>query len=251
METIIDILNRDDNSVFEPYKKELKFLCKENNVYLMDNHLGAAWCWIKTCLAQEEYGFIHIDRHLDLDRHPRCPKASFQAITNPEITLQDYLHLSWELLGSNPIKCFQWNNYILNCKEFYPQWFRPGVFLTKERPSLDYDGFTFNRFPGCISILRDCFSSNKKWIVNLDLDYFFMGRGYDDNDSERIECCYKESSIQHLMSVFSSNRDKIQVLTIALSPECCGGMEHSLNVLGLISESIPELKQMEVMLRGH
>lgn len=44
----------------------LVFLWKTNNVYVMDNHLAAAWCWMQECDADTRYNFMHIDKHNDL-----------------------------------------------------------------------------------------------------------------------------------------------------------------------------------------
>lgn len=35
----------------------LVFLWKTNNVYVMDNHLAAAWCWMQECNTDTRYNF--------------------------------------------------------------------------------------------------------------------------------------------------------------------------------------------------
>ena len=41
-------------------------LWKNEKVYVMDNHLSAAWCWLQSCDSKAEYNFMHIDMHYDL-----------------------------------------------------------------------------------------------------------------------------------------------------------------------------------------
>jgi len=60
MEKLIDKYPRSgsfcfDNDIF--YKRE--------NVYLMDNHPMAAWCWANHIDEKETYTIIHIDKHFD------------------------------------------------------------------------------------------------------------------------------------------------------------------------------------------
>lgn len=43
--------------------ENLIFLWKTDNVYVMDNHLAAAWYWMQECKADSRYNFLHIDRH--------------------------------------------------------------------------------------------------------------------------------------------------------------------------------------------
>lgn len=41
-------------------------LWQNGKVYVMDNHLSAAWCWLQSCDPQKKYNFMHIDRHYDM-----------------------------------------------------------------------------------------------------------------------------------------------------------------------------------------
>ena len=60
--TTQDILRRNS------YDTHLNFLWKADGLplYIMDNHLAAAWCWMQECSSEESYQFFHIDRHNDL-----------------------------------------------------------------------------------------------------------------------------------------------------------------------------------------
>lgn len=41
-------------------------LWQNEKVYVMDNHLSAAWCWLQSCDPEKKYNFMHIDRHYDM-----------------------------------------------------------------------------------------------------------------------------------------------------------------------------------------
>ena len=50
------------------FDKDVVFLWKSDvhPIYISDNHLAAAWCWLQECEPNESYNFMHIDRHSDL-----------------------------------------------------------------------------------------------------------------------------------------------------------------------------------------
>lgn len=248
MTTFINTMKTSNPSGFEPFKTEVRYLCREGNVFLMDNHLAAAWCWLQCCQSTEQYGIIHIDRHLDLEHHPRCPKESYSKIVNQELSIYDYLNLSWKTPEiASPIQCFQWNNYLRNCRDIFPNWFNPGLFITKEPAGSVEDSFPefrFCKFWGSREYLKSRIKSGVKWIINIDLDVFFMGKNFDDNSSKYIRQCYCDDTIRQIGRIVNSSRDNIQVVTIAMSPECCGGINNSLAVLFLLSQDIPELRDM-------
>jgi len=86
--------------------------------------------------------------------------------------------------------------------------------------------------------LNDLFGGKKyindlSWIVNLDLDYFFSAR------PEKLSLFsdeYVESIAQSLCLGLESGM--IRVMTIALSPECCGGWEKAETLLEKVSRNL-------------
>ena len=139
------------------------------------------------------------------------------------------------------------SRYITQCMYLFPQWFWDVVYSTRtslgrsEREKLlgatiqsvsaskllsyiednlqvDEDGEQLNRIIGKESV---------KWIVNLDLDYF-----YESNDDGFFQLLSDEY-ISMLAYKLKNIRDQIQVLTIALSPECCRNWDNSLHALNI------------------
>lgn len=77
----------------------LVFLWKTNNVYVMDNHLAAAWCWMQECDADTRYNFMHIDRHNDLGTN--TPFDIYRHIKdNQHLSIDEYTNLSWTNEGN-------------------------------------------------------------------------------------------------------------------------------------------------------
>lgn len=74
----------------------------------------------------------------------------------------------------------------------------------------------------------------KKWIVNLDLDYFYHS---DDDGCIQI---LTDEYIRTLAVKLRENINQIQILTIALSPECCGGWGNAIHALDVFMECFKE-----------
>lgn len=63
--------------------------CDKKPIYVMDNHLSAAWCWMQECESEEMYNFIHIDKHSDL-KGCGYPTEIISLRDNPHISFNDY-----------------------------------------------------------------------------------------------------------------------------------------------------------------
>lgn len=228
----------------------LVFLWKTNNVYVMDNHLAAAWCWMQECNTDTRYNFLHIDRHNDLGTN--TPFDIYRHIKdNQHLSIDEYTNLSRTNEGNGILlKAFRWDNYITQCMYLFPQWFWDVVYSTRaslgrsEREKLlgatiqsvsaskllsyiednlqvDEDGEQLNRTIGQESV---------KWIVNLDLDYFFHS-----SDDGYIQILSDEY-IRILAQKLRNCKHSINVLTIALSPECYGNWGNAIHVLNTFME---------------
>ena len=232
----------------------LVFLWKSDNVYVMDNHLAAAWCWMQECDAGTRYNFMHIDRHNDLGSN--TPSDVYWHIKdNQHLSLDEYTNLSWTNEGNHiQVKAFRWDNYITQCLYLFPKGFQDVSFSTRkpldrserekllgtvihslsatellhfidDKMHINEDAEQLNEIVGRPSL---------KWIVNLDLDYFFEAL-----DGEYIQLLTDDYIIA-LAKTLKSVKNRIQVLTIALSPECCGVWENALHALRVFMEAYKE-----------
>jgi hypothetical protein len=229
----------------------LKFLWKSDNapIYIMDNHLAAAWCWMQECNAEEKYNFMHIDQHSDLGVRGIANNIAFLK-SNSQISLDDYCKITYSnCVGIN--KSFQCDNYITACRFLFPNWFNTNLFYYTEpyvkgsTVGSGYENFTPQRMK-TVYLLQDItlfvgeqeFSSTqlfidenmkeKKWIVNLDLDFFW------DRNENRL---FDDQFINDLGIVIANAMKNIQVLTIALSPLWCGGWRNALECSKLFLSS--------------
>ena len=185
------------------FSSVLNILYQEGCTYIMDNHLAAGWCWYNTLDRHKEYNFCHIDQHDDLanDSHDIVQKLFSE---DRKISLEEYTSLHYEqspqivLLS---VKALRWDNYILHMKSVFPHWFKKEIyacnnFVSGERCSVTnvqlYDS-EFDLDSGiqecpihpininCYDLsqtLEEQISNNEErlWIVNLDIDFFFMAK---------------------------------------------------------------------------
>lgn len=82
-----------------------------------------------------------------------------------------------------------------------------------------------------------CATNEIPTIVNLDLDYFMWRRQRND-----YYAIYSDAYSQHLGESMGALQASgfLRCLTIALSPECCGGWENSENFLAKIGAAMGE-----------
>ena len=225
----------------------LKYLFEHDNAYLMDNHLAAAWCWMNRCDENTEYGFLHLDRHHDLCREG--PTPIFNDLK--ALSIDDYLASTYVLptgLGPQKYKSFSWNTYITKCFDLCPRWFSSTALIIKQYPEPQIrnqtPNFNYNiySYKESLRAIHNCLSDNsRKWIVNIDIDYFFGGKHPDVVGAE-VTNRFQNSTIRRFARAINQYYQNIQVLTIALSPECCGDMEKSLGAFKVFAEEIPALQ---------
>lgn len=234
-------------------------LWQNDKVYVMDNHRDAAWCWLQQCKKDEQYNFMHIDQHYDL---LDCYYSeALDAINNN-------LNMSYDEFASlvREEKCeyklFRWDNYIRIMHELRPNWFNTNLFITQgyggdansegwghEKMEIQETSPLYLLFAIKQNII-DKWSSdlkseneNLKWIVNFDLDVFFC----HEYDHVKI---FSDSYIRKVARQLQDSMDNIQVLTIAISPDCLEekGMKNKwasgFRVLRIMAEEIDALQEL-------
>lgn len=213
--------------------KNLNFVYKKENIYIMDNHLAAGWAWLQELAPNQSYNFFHIDRHRDLLMN--APIDKYEHLKgNKNITLDEYTSLAFKTsLPDYIYKVFQWDNYILQIKNLYPNWFIECFFATEEYVSDEYLNIVHN--PGPFELYSNIdywingTYTERKWIVNLDLDYFFNDKGM---------ILFSEQYIRAFAENLKKSMNNVAVLTIALSPECCGSWKNAFHILDIITQEI-------------
>lgn len=192
-------------------------LWNEGNVYVMDNHRLALWCWFQKLDSKQRYNLFHIDAH---------PDMSESALKNFDhdlwtLSLEAY-RSAWQPDINMPL--FRWDNYIEVFLQKYPELVGKTVSATHHLGSIKELSVEVKAYD-LVKYMNSLFSGEKfvndlPWIVNLDLDYFFSAA------PEKVEL-FSSGYVQSLASALQLGLKSglIKVLTISLSPECCGSWE--------------------------
>lgn len=208
----------------------LNFLFNEEKFYIMDNHLAAAWCWMQKINPSDKCGFFHIDRHYDLINN-----LSTEFIEQNKNCLTGTLseHLAVTSCLPTVYQAVRFDNYIELYRKLYPQTLTNYYFVTHEDGTCSKEIESYNHR---IWDLQDNLSywiiSNKaqKWILNIDLDYFFQ-------DYEGIKFQFlTDEYVNFICKEIEKSLSKIEVITIALSPSFCGGWKPAFRVLKIITD---------------
>ncbi|MFZ4714919.1 MAG: hypothetical protein ACOYL6_14465 [Bacteriovoracaceae bacterium] len=203
------------------------FLWKLENLYVMDNHRLAAWCWAQEIPSADHtlQHLLHMDAHYDCD--PRALKEwieSGRVLKN--LTIKDYL----DLKNSEGQPMILWDNYLPIFFHDYQKMLGKKVAVThrmgiKGEFDLELETFDF------LKPIDDLLLFQKPWIVNVDIDYFFPRH---DKEHTFIH----PETIRKFFRLLKLNYDEghISVLTVCLSPECCGGWTQAESVLKIFEE---------------
>ena len=227
------------------YATNLNLLWKSDKLplYIMDNHLAAAWCWMQECKPESRYCFFHIDRHNDLGAV--APYSCYQHVKeNPQLSIDDYTGIR-NPIASLDRPAFTWDNYINQTIQLFPDWFGKCIYAThtplndmERKMNLGCNVIEEMRPFNLPDILNEELEVDEldqiryevggeqmpRWIVNIDLDYFFYS--FRDDSTQRL---LTDDYIRMMASVLYKNIKRLAVVTVALSPECCGGWKPALD----------------------
>jgi len=201
------------------------FLWNSGNIYIMDNHRAAAWCWSDSGLYSKKHSVIHIDQHYDSLRPCDIPSLQqWPCLSNLSFDEYSETLSAAEPITGPPFPVVRWDNFIEIYRQRYSeniiQWYF-ATYKTGTPPLFGYTCWSNSDLPLNLDKLSD---STEPLILNLDLDYF---------ESKTFGVTANSNAIRKsIANLISDNKDVI--LTIALSPECCGGWikaEHQLELL--------------------
>ncbi len=110
---------------------DLRTLKQDKNIYLMDNHMAAAWCWGKELDQTKSYNILHIDKHYDL-----LPVSSeYVNLVEFDIFLMEIDEFIG-LKNSSGKQVFRFDNYLTILDLMYPHLFKKKNFATPKEGSL-------------------------------------------------------------------------------------------------------------------
>lgn len=191
------------------------FLWQSGNVYIMDNHRAAMWCWLQEVASDENVLLLHIDEHFDA-LYSRMKQWRRHMPELRGLSIEQYLALTYPA-ETFTLPLIQWDNYLSLFLEGYGQQVCRAVFITHnagDKPR--FDGALHPRpeeVPGNIGFYLD---HPERAIVNVDLDYFFCN---DDQGQRRLMF-----SDDYISAVFRSirthmNAGRVACLTLCLTPD--------------------------------
>lgn len=211
------------------------FLWNKDNIYIMDNHRAALWCWFQHLEPTLKYGYFHIDKHSDALRSRLdewvglCPDMF-------NVNIDDYLDKVYRIdTVGGEIPLFRWDNYASIFLAKYGAMISRCMFATHGVGDDPVHGSVQNYniwdLPGNMNYWLE--DEPEQWIVNIDLDYFFY-----KSDFNSFEYLVSDDYLEQLFSAIKLqlNNGRLASLTICLSPECCGGWEASEKICSKVVE---------------
>ena len=216
----------------------MNFLFNNGKFYIMDNHLAAAWCWLQKIDTSKRYGLFHIDRHYDLLNNLT---DDFIAENRSELINKDFFfYLSLKDNMNN--QAIRYDNYIDAFNKLHPNLLQQ-IYYATHKDGTDQNGTSLEHIntyePNLRELdtninywLTECHKDIDQWIVNIDLDFFFTGE--DGECSQFITRKY----IKNICKEIKNSLPKIDVVTIAISPEFCNGWGNAFNILRVITTEL-------------
>jgi hypothetical protein len=221
------------------------FLWRRGPVYVMDNHRAALWCWLQHVKSSQKYNLLHIDRHSDT-QYTRVDSWKQTLPDLRDLSIDEYLWREHQNPDWTPAPIISCANYLSIFLELLPEQVDYCIFATHgrgERPRWECQSeLYFDRLLDTV----DSISGREKAIVNIDLDYFFS----------REKAKYVMFSDEFIKRIFAAVQNKISsqsiaVVTIALSPEWCGGWKSAESLFCLISDIMGLAFSLPSKGRGH
>lgn len=217
----------------------MNLLFNDGKFYIMDNHLAAAWCWSQKIDMSKKYGLFHIDRHYDLANNLSDAFISM----NRDILIGNDFTAYLSLKNETGKRALKFDNYLDTFNRLYPNLIQKVYYAThddgtdEETTSLasigKYEPSLWDLENNITYWITDCNKDIERWIVNIDIDFFFQS--YDDNEYFQFVTL---KYIKYVCREIRASLQNIDVITIAMSPEFCGGWGHAFHILRIINKEL-------------
>ncbi|WP_319764593.1 UPF0489 family protein [Maridesulfovibrio sp.] len=224
---IVDFQGRNHSTAIK-----LNFLWQQDNIFIMDNHRAALWCWLDVLKKSESVNLFHVDRHFDAlfsaKDYAHFPHDDFEGFG-----IKEYLEFGYDndFFAVTPL--FRWDNYLGLFIEKYGEKIGEWAFATHGKGSaprnIGFAAYEPWELPAALNKLEG------NWIFNLDLDYFF-GRMADNKMGRLFTDAYINDWGNELRKAYDTGT--IKVLTISLSPECAAGWAGAEAALAAFNEGL-------------
>jgi hypothetical protein len=208
------------------------FLWRNEVVYIMDNHRAALWCWLQHLKQGTKYDLIHVDRHSDALKSRI--KAWIDNLADLDhLTIQQYLERRYRIdaVAESPVICC--GNYLSIFLGLYPENVEWLLFATGGEG--DEPQWPRIHKVNSLKLSAQLESTLERGnsIVNIDLDYFF------DRYKPQV-FIFSDEFVRKMFKIIKKgiSQKTVTVLTIALSPEWCGGWKRAEALLSLICETL-------------
>jgi hypothetical protein len=195
-----------------------------DNIFIMDNHRLALWCWLSFLKNQKQAQSVNL---LHLDAHYDCGPivSTLNRDQLESLSISDYMSLE-DHQGEKLIK---WDNYLSLFFKIYQENIAHSVAFT-HRIGISYPFLHEFEIWDLLKKTPDFFDHPSPWIINLDFDYFY---GRQHKNSMMLNPDYISEYFAILKQAYDEG--KVAVLTVALSPECCGSWENAKKILSLFN----------------
>jgi len=206
----------------------LNFLWKYSNVYVMDNHRAAMWCWMQHVDARRPHSLFHIDRHYDA-LQSQLNEWLAHMPSAWDLSINDYLTLTYKVPDfGDVVPLFGWGNYLSICLALFGKKIASCYFATHgdgDKPNCKRaNHVNMWEVPSNLDYWLN--EGPSPWIMNIDLDYFFC-----EGESDRAQRMLADGYIDRCIDVVRQKMQDgtIAVTTIALTPtdNFTGGWEPS------------------------
>lgn len=193
---------------------EQNFLCRSGNVYVMDNHRAALWCWLQKLDLRKPHSLMHIDRHYDA-LQSRLDEW-MQHLPPWSSDIGTYLDKTYRCEDFDcPV--LRWDNYLSIYLRAFGKNLRTFRCLTHDDGDApEFEGILVSP-PWDLAQNLSYWLGDREapWIVNIDLDYFFCE--IDDGYGIMVSDHYIDTIGAELKEAM--DRGVIGVLTLCLTPD--------------------------------
>jgi len=157
-----------------------------------------------------------------------------------EVSIEEFYSIQCDIENVK-YQTIRWDNYIPIFDRLYGENIKSYIFYTHRQGNTKTKALDQNKVQEfqhdslIINLERLIKEFEGKTILNLDIDYFFLCQ--DDKyfqlfSDEALDVLFKQ--IQHCYL----ETDKIEVFTVALSPDCCGGLSNSLRIYNKLAKML-------------